>query len=171
MSVVVSIVIFITVFIVGAIVWTKLQHDSVGRRQRQRRQATGLQGQVAEWLYWDAAVTKPDLKRFQKDAEEKAPTTPSDRALHAAVLRESLEANVSLAEAYERLKKRANKPLSRALLNGQLRRAIRIHWSSRYKGPESLFLPWYFLVASIRYGRRHMYLDTIAAALKELSKA
>lgn len=166
MSLVVGILFILGALVLGALLWTSLVHDRVGRRERRRGEATGLQTQVAEWLRYDAAVAKPSLERLGAHTPE-APVNPADRALHAVVLREAVERNLALPKAHERLKERARSPLARAFLAGRMGRAVRIHWRSRYTGPPALFWPWFYAVATVRYGRRHMFLDTLSATLRE----
>jgi len=153
--------------ITGAIVWAKLAHDDVGRQLRQRRTQVGLQGRQTEWLYAEATLDRPDPDQLASNAAGLL-ARPGLRALQAVVRREAIQTNVAVQLAHQRLLQRTRSPLARAFLEGKMRRAIRIHWRSRYKGPTNLFLAWFYLVAVIRYGRRHLYLDTLAAALKEL---
>ena len=164
------VIVFVLIFgsVFGAVLlWTKLRPDPVGYRTRLRRNRSGLQGQLDEWLYWQAPLTKPPMRRVV-DAEPQPGESPWLRALQTLVRREMLEADVEPAEAFGRLQARAKTPLSRAFLQGKVSRAIRLHWSTRYDGPDVLYPLWFYGVALIRYGRRHLYLDTLSAALKEL---
>lgn len=171
MSLVIAIPLLIGVLVLGTILWPKIRHDGVGRRTRVRREPSGLQGQVAEWLYWDAAVRRPDVRRYS-EPEQRAepPKEPADRALHAVVLREALERRLPMDIAYQRVKQRAKSSAARSFLNGQMGRAVRSDWQRRYRGPGALFVPWFYLVATVRYGRRHLFLETLSHVLKELNE-
>ncbi len=172
MSLIVAIPLLIGVLVLGTILWPKVTHDGVGRRTRVRRQPSGLQGQVAEWLYCDAAVRRPDVRRYaDADGRAEPPKEPADRALHAVVLREALESSLPMDVAYQRVKQRATSPAARAFLNGRVGRAIRLDWERRYHGPDALFMPWFYLVATVRYGRRHLFLETLTDLMKELNPA
>jgi hypothetical protein len=169
MSLAIAIPLLMIVLVVGTILWPKVRPDNVGRKNRVRRQRTGLQGQVGEWLYWDAPVAKPDLARYAEGASADNPENPADRALHALVVRLALEQRLGMADAYQRLKSRGTDPVVRAFLNGKTGQAVRIHWQRRYRGPEALFYPWFYAIATVRYGRRHLFLETMSALLKEMS--
>lgn len=172
MSLIVAIPLLIGVLVLGTILWPRVVHDGVGRRTRVRREPSGLQGQVAEWLYWDAAVRRPDVRRYaDPETPAEPPKEPADRALHAVVLREALEHRLPMDVAYQRVKQRATSPAARAFLNGRVGRAIRLDWQRRYRGPDALFLPWFYAVATVRYGRRHLFLETLSHLLKELTPA
>jgi hypothetical protein len=153
--------------LVGAFVWAKLVPDDVGRRLRRPRTVVGLQGRQTEWLYSEAALDRPDPDQLGSNAAGLL-ARPGLRALQAVVRREAIQRNLTVQLAHQRLVQQTKSELGRAFLEGRMSRAIRIHWRSRYNGPPSLFLAWFYLVAVIRYGRRHLYLDTLAAALKEL---
>jgi hypothetical protein len=163
----VTILLLIGGVIGGAFVWIKLQPDDVGRRLRRRKEVVGLQGRQTEWLYSEAALDRPDPKALSSDATGLL-VRPGLRGLQAVVRKEALETNTTLELAHGRLRSRAKDPMLKAFLDGEMNRAIRLHWRGKYRGPPSLFLAWFYLVAVIRYGRRHLYLDTLAAALKEL---
>lgn len=140
--------------------------DDVGRRLRRRKAVVGIQGRQTEWLYSEAALDKPDASLLAANATGLL-TRPGLRALQAVVRKEALETNVDLPKALARLKEESTSALAKAFLEGNMGRAIRIHWRSRYRGPSSLFPFWFYLVAYIRYGKRHLYLDTLAAILQE----
>lgn len=164
---VVAIVLIIVAGVMGAFVWSKLVPDDVGRRLRRPRAVVGLQGRQTEWLYAEAALDRPDPAQLHANAAGLL-ARPGLRALQAVVRREAIQTNTTVQLAHERLLKRSKGELATAFLEGRMGRAIRIHWRTRFRGPSSLFLAWFYLVAVIRYGRRHLYLDTLAAALKEL---
>jgi hypothetical protein len=163
----VAVTVLVGALLVGAFVWSKLTADDVGRRLRRPRAVVGLQGRQTEWLYAEAALDRPDPTQLSSNAAGLL-ARPGLRALQAVVRREALETNVTVQLAHQRLLQRTRSDLGRAFLEGRMSRAIRVHWRRRYAGPSALFLPWFYLVAVIRYGRRHLYLDALAAALKEL---
>lgn len=167
MSVLVSVLLILSVLVLGPWLWTKVAVDRVGRPIRTRRGTGGLQGRLMEWLYFDAPLQKPRIKQLDELRPE-ANLRPADRALQAAVRQEAIEHGLGLAEAHQRLQQRFRSPLASAFLSGKMERAIRTHWRTRYRGPPRLFWPWYYLVASIRYGRRRLFLETLTATLKEL---
>lgn len=162
-----GIILGVGALIVGVFVWNKLAVDDVGRRLRRKREVVGLQGRQTEWLYAEASLDRPDPTQLASDASGLL-TRPGLRSLQAVVRREALVSNLTVQLAHQRILARTKGPLGQAFLKGEMSRAIRIHWRSRYAGPPQLFLLWFYLVASIRYGRRHLYLDTLHAALKEL---
>jgi hypothetical protein len=151
------------------LLWKSLPADNVGRPPRVRRQETGFQGRLTEWLYWDAPLSAPRTKDLDAPATERLARV-GDRALFAALSRVQSERQVSLEEAHRLIKKHAKSPAARAFLDGRMRRATRLHWRSRYGGPPSLFVVWYYLIAVVRYGRRHLYLETLSAVLQELRR-
>jgi hypothetical protein len=154
----------------AVLLWQKLPTDGVGRPPRVRReQEGGIQGRAAHWLCWDAALDSPRQKDLHKPVQERAQQVGM-RSLAAAVVRFQHERQVSLEEAHALLQKEVSSPATRAFLAGKMRRAIRIHWRYRYMGPSFLFIPWFYLVAKIRYGYRHLYLETLAAVLQELRR-
>lgn len=156
--------------VAGALLWSGVRPDTVGRRTRVRRTVAGLQGKLTDWLYWDAPLKKPNTKDL-----DAAPTTaalsPADRALQAVVRREALELGLAPTAAYEHLKQRVQTPVARAFLEGEMGAAVRAHWRRRYRGRPGLFYLWFYLIALIRYGKRHLYLETLSAALQELKPA
>ena len=170
MSIVLAITMILAVLVAAVFLWTKISHDAVGRRQRTRRQPAGLHSQVSEWLYWDARVAKPMLDRYAAQPKAQGPPQdPADRALHAIVLKEALVNNITMDRAYVRIKQRTKSPKARAFMAGQMGRAVRLHWRSRFHGPDGLFVLWFYLVAGPRHGRRHLFLETISSVLKEMS--
>jgi hypothetical protein len=172
MSAVIAILILITVLVVGALIWTKMRQDKVGRISPRRKDPVGLQARVSEWLTWDAVVGRPDLGRYAEDAKDTGqPRDPVDRALYAVVLREALAHNLRPPDAYQRLRKRTKDPVGLALLRGKLGQATRTHWRRTYRGPDALYLPWYWFVAVPRHGRRQLVMETLSHALKEWRKS
>ena len=149
------------------LVWARVAHDKVGAKPRERKQLAGLQGRLSEWLYWDAPLDAPDLEALD-DRPLTATTPPAHRALVAVVRREALDGGIPMREAYDRIRARTKTPVARAFLRGEMGDAVRAHWTSRYRGPEGLFMLWFYLVAMPRYGRRRLALETLAQALKEL---
>lgn len=156
-------------FVFAILVWQSLPHDPVGRPARIRRRETGLHGRVSEWLYWDAPLRSPRTKNLETPAEQRLAQV-GDRALSAVVGRVQTERQIPPEEAREILLKETRSPTVRAFLEGRMGRAKRLHAHTRYTGPAFLFLPWYYLVACIRYGHRHLYLDTLAAVLQEMRR-
>jgi hypothetical protein len=151
----------------GLVAWSALRPDPVGKRVRQRASQGGLQGRLDEWLYWEAPLASIRIKD-PKILQQINTTNPWLRSIQSLVRRVSVEDNVDENEAFARLKKRAKTPIAQAYLRGELGRATRLHWRSRYRGRPSLFWPWYYGVALVRHGRRHMILETMSTALQEL---
>lgn len=161
-----AILILLIVAILGALIWTAIVQDEVGWRPKKRRVAAGLQGRTTDWLHQEALLTAPDPRRM-REGEISQLSGPTERGLNAVISREAFQRDIPLADAYDRLHGRVKAPLLLAFLDGKMRRAVRIHWRSRYRGPDVLFLPWYYAVAYPRYGRRHLFLETLSAVLKE----
>lgn len=167
MEFVFSILLIIGAIFVLAFAWFRLGHDAVGKKTRGRRTTAGLQGRVDEWLYWQAPVTRPSMKKIYS-AESMPDDPPWLRALQTLVRQEVAASQAAPETAYARLVARHRAPLPQAFLKGQVRRAILLHWRRQYGGPSSLYHAWLYLVAYPRYGRRHLYLDAMSAALKEM---
>jgi hypothetical protein len=167
MDFIISMLLIIGACFVLAFAWFKLSHDPVGKKQRARRTSAGLQGRVDEWLYWQAPVTKPPMKKIY-NAEPMPTDPPWLRALQTLIRQEAAGSNVAPEAAYAKLVARHRAPLPQAFLKGQVQRAIRTHWRRQYRGPDGLFFVWLYLVAYPRHGRRHLYLDSMSAALKEM---
>lgn len=167
MDFIVSMLLIIGSCFVLAFAWFKLSHDPVGKKLRGRRTSAGLQGRVDEWLYWQAPVTKPPMKKIY-NAEPMPTDPPWLRALQTLVRQEAAATNAAPEVAYGQLVARHRGPLAQAFLKGQVQRAIRTHWRRQYRGPDSMFFVWLYLVAYPRHGRRHLYLDSMSAALKEM---
>lgn len=166
MEIVLSILIGIVALFVLTFVWFKLGHDRVGKKERIRRTAAGLQGRLDEWLYWQAPLTKPPMKRLFTH-EPTATDPPWLRALQTIIRAEASQSQAEPEAAYNKLLARHPSPLATSFLRGQVSKAIKIHWRGRYRGPDGLFFLWLYLIAFPRYGRRHLYLDALSAALKE----
>ena len=170
MDPVVTLLLILGAVFTGAILWFRLAHDPVGYRERRRRLKAGLQGRLDEWLYWQAPLSGPPMKKLFTH-EPQPGDAPWFRALQVVIRAEALRTNVEPQAAYAKLQARYRSPLALAFLRGRVRTAIQTHWRSRYGGPDALFYPWFFLVAYPRYGRRHLYLDTLSAALEEFRTA
>lgn len=167
MSFVLGMLLSIGAGVFAIVLWQKLPADRVGFRTRERRRASGFQGQMTEWLYWDATLQPPrpdDIADTKRDRSSQI----ADRALLAVVHRHATEHRLSLTDAHKALLKETKHPAVRAFLDGKMRAAVRHHWYFRYQGPDFLFYPWFYLIAVVRYGKRHLYLETLSAVLKEL---
>jgi hypothetical protein len=170
MDIALSVVVGLVALGVIAFAWVKLSHDPVGKKKRQRRETSGLQGRVDDWLYYQAPTTRPAMKKLFN-----VESTPNDppwlRALQTVVRAEVATTSAAPEAAYGQLLARHRGPLVQAFLRGQPSKAIRLHLRRRYAGPDPLFFVWMYLLAYPRYGRRHLYLDALSAALKELRTA
>jgi hypothetical protein len=144
-----------------------LRPDPVGTRTRELRQPSGIHGRVDEWLYWRAEIGKPALAKVV-DVSPNPPDNPWLRALQAVVREEAHRSGAELPAAREALYAKHQTQLTRSFLRGRVRSAVRAHLRSRYRGPSVLFHLWLLFVAYPRYGRRYLYLDTIAHALQEM---
>lgn len=167
MSVVLPVLIIIAVLVGGIFLWKTLPEDRVGRTAPNRRFNLGFQGQLTEYLVWDAALQRP---RPDKLAPPRAGETGRvmDRALYALVHRHAVEKRLSPKEALLDLRKHTSSRLARAFLDGKMGQANRIYWRRRYRGPDGLFGLWYYFVAAVRHGRRQLTLETLAATLQEM---
>lgn len=169
MSFVLGIILSLGGLLFGIVLWKKLPSDVVGKKERMRRKETGFHGQLTEWIYWDAPLDPPRINAIGDQNVDRSARI-GDRALMALLHRLSAERQVSVEEAHGLLLMRARSPRDKAFLAGRMARAVRYHWYARFKGPDLLFYPWYYLVAMVRYGRRHLYLDTLSTVLQELRK-
>lgn len=169
MSVAVAIVVIMGSLTAGLFLWRALPPDAVGRPARIRRTSPGFQGQLTEWLYWDAELQRPRPDKLG-DAAAGLPGRVADRALFAVVHRHGVQSNLQPAKALADLRTKTKNPAARAFLDGKMSRAVRLHWRNQYGGPDGLYILWFYFIAVIRYGKRHLYLDTLSAVLKELRK-
>jgi hypothetical protein len=169
MSFVVGTLLSLVGLLFAILVWQSLPTDGVGRPPRHRRQETGFQGRLTEWLYWDAPLQAPRMKAMGATTQERLGHV-GDRALIAVLSRIAPERGVTVQDAHPLLLKEVRAGPARAFLEGRMGRAMRAYWRQRYLGPSFLFLPWYYLVAMVRYGRRHLYLETLASVLQELQR-
>lgn len=170
MSFAIGVIILVVSALVALLIWTSVGRDEVGWKPKQRRQLAGLQGRTTDWLYYEALLQAPDALRIQKEGVT-AISAPSDRALNAVVAREAFARRIEGSQALARMRESHQHPLARAFLQGKMGAAMRVHWRGRYDGPDGLFVLWYYLIALPRYGRRHLFLDTLAAVLQEFRKA
>lgn len=157
---------FVAIFL-GIILWSRLRPDPVGKRTRQIKYQSGIHGRVDEWLYWRAEIGKPSLAKVV-DVSPNPPDNPWLRALQAVVRQEAHRSGVELKSARDALLARHQSALTKSFLRGRVHSSIRAHARSRYRGPGPLFSLWLYFVAYPRYGRRYLYLDTIAHALQEM---
>lgn len=132
--------------------------------------AGGLQGRAANWLASAAPILAPEP---DPDGEGLAwpasgERSPADRVLNALVHVTMSQAGVDRRAALERLGRRARTPAARSFLTGHMRRAVRQHLRTRYRGPPALFPAWYYAVAMVRHGPRHLHLETLHAIHAEL---
>lgn len=169
MSFVIGILMTLGALLFSIVLWKRLPVDAIGRRARIRRKETGFHGQLTEWIYWDAPLDPPAVDEIG-DASRDRSGRIGDRALLAVLHRHAAEKQVSLEEAHRLLLEKDHTARVRAFLRGKMRRAIRSHWRTRYRGPHFLFYPWFYLVAAVRYGRRHLYLESLSGILQELEK-
>ncbi len=169
MSYFIGIILGLAGLLVAILVWNSLPTDGIGRARRLRREEAGLQGRLTEWLYWDATLQSPRVKNIDAPNQERL-NRVGDRALWSVLARLQTERQVSMDEARRLLRNEVHHGAARAFLDGNMRRAMRLHWWRRYTGPAFLFIAWYYLVAMVRYGRRHLYLETLSAVLQELRK-
>lgn len=157
----------IAAVVFGGFLWASLPRDPVGRADRARLKQVGLQGQLTEHLYWDALLEPPRPDRL------KPPTASgggrlADRVLWAVVSRYARTHRLGMDEAIVRLHTEVRSPAATAFLKGKMRRAVRMHWRRRFTGPSFMFVPWYYLVITVRHGRRHLWLDAMSSILKEI---
>lgn len=158
---------FFAALLFGVILWGRLRPDPVGKRTRQIKYQSGIHGRVDEWLYWRAEIGRPKLSKVI-DVSPNPPDNPWLRALQAVVRQEAHRTNAELKDARDALLARNHTALTRAFLRGRVHTALRAHARSRYRGPSALFDLWLYAIAYPRYGRRYLYLDTIAHALQEM---
>jgi hypothetical protein len=158
---------FFAALFLGVILWTRLRPDPVGRRTRQVKYQSGIHGRVDEWLYWRAEIGRPQLAKVI-DVSPNPPDNPWLRALQAVVRQESHRSGTELKLARDALLAKSHSALTRSFLRGRVHGAVRAHARSRYRGPSALFDLWLYFVAYPRYGKRYLYLDTIAHALQEM---
>ncbi len=148
-------------------VWKKVAVDEVGEVRYKPIQA-GVQGKVAYWLEENAPLRAPRPPTKKKRRGKPDPESPAGRALAAMIRAEMVDHQVPPEAAHQRLLARAPGPVSRAFLDGRMRRAVVLHALTRYSGPGPLFWPWLAFIASLRYGRRRLYLDTVTHAVREM---
>ena len=158
---------FFTALFLGILLWTRLRPDPVGRRTRQIKYQSGIHGRVDEWLYWRAEIGKPALSKVV-DVSPNPPDNPWLRALQAVVREEAHRTGLDLKDAREALLAKHQTALTKAFLRGRVHAAMRAHGRSLFRGPGAFFHLWLFFVAYPRYGRRYLFLDTIAHALQEM---
>lgn len=150
-----------------AAVWKKIAVDEVGE-VRYKPIQSGVQGKVAYWLQENAPLRAPRPPARRRKKGRPDPESPAGRALAALIRQEMVEHQVAPEPAHERLLTRAPGPVSRAFLDGRMRRAVVLYALTRYSGPAPLFWPWLAFIASVRYGRRRLYLDTVTHAVREM---
>ncbi len=150
-----------------SIVWKKVAVDEVGE-VRYKPIQTGVQGKVAYWLAENAPLRAPRPPTKKKRKGKPDPESPAGRALAAMIRQEMVEQQLAAEAAHEHLLERAPGPVARAFLDGRMRRATVLYALTRYTGPGWLFWPWLGLIASVRYGRRRLYLDTVTHAVREM---
>lgn len=150
-----------------AFVWRKVAIDEVGD-VRIDRIGIGVQGRVAQWLNDSAPLRAPRPPTRTRRKGRPDPESPAGRALAALIREEMVMHRLAPEGAHERLVQRAPGPVSRAFLEGRMRRAVFLHAITRFTGPPWLFWPWFSLIALVRYGRRRLYLDTVTAVVREM---
>ena len=163
--------VLVLMFIVGiflaVLLWFRLRPDPVGKRTRQIKYQSGIHGRVDEWLYWRAEIGRPPMGKVI-DVSPNPPDNPWLRALQAVVREEAHRTGAELQTARQALLERHQTGLTKAFLRGRVHSAIRAHARSRFRGPGPLFDLWLYFVAYPRYGKRYLFLDTIAHALQEM---
>jgi hypothetical protein len=157
---------FVGLFL-AVVVWFKLRPDPVGKLTRVAKEQSGIHGRVDEWLYWRAEIGKPALAKVV-DPSPDPPDNPWLRALQAVVREEAHRSGLELQAARDVIVARQRTALTRAFMRGKIRAAVAAHARSLYRGPGPLFYPWFYFVAYPRFGRRYLFLDTIAHALREI---
>lgn len=167
MSVLVAGLTLFTAFILVAIAFKKVAADEVGVVEKETV-GFGVQGRVAKWLSDAAPLRAPRPPTKPKKKGRPDPESPAGRALAALIREEMVIHRLAPEAAHDRLVKRAPGPVSRAFVEGRMKRATTLHAITRYTGPQGLFWPWYAFIASVRYGRRRLYLDTVTAAVREM---
>lgn len=165
MSYFLGIVLGLSGLVMLLVLWGKLPRDEIGRTDRRRRYQHGVQGRLSEFLYWDALLEG----RHSDDSAVAGPyTRTGDRALSMVVSRYQTENRLEREDARSGLQREVQSRAAKAFLAGDMDQAIIAHWRARYRGPRPLFRLWFHLVARIRYGHRHMYLDTLTFILQEI---
>lgn len=167
MSVVLAILLMLGTIVLLAVVWKKVAIDEVGD-VRIDHVGVGVQGRVARWLNDSAPLRAPRPPTKVRKKGRPDPESPAGRALAAMIREEMVTHRLPAEAAHSRLLQRANGPVSRAFLDGRMRRAVFLHTITRFTGPPWLFWPWFTFIALIRYGRRRLYLDTVTAVVREM---
>jgi hypothetical protein len=167
MSTALAVIMFIGAGVLIALVWKKVASDEVGDVIKDNT-GFGVQGRVADWLGDSAPLRapRPPQQRVRKGRPD--PESPAGRALAALIREEMVLHRMDPEAAHSRLAMRAPGPVSRAFLDGRMRRAVFLHAITRFTGPAFLFWPWFTFIALVRYGRRRLYLDTVTAVVREM---
>ncbi len=167
MSVALAIILILATITLIAFAWKKVATDEVGDVIIDRA-GFGVQGRVAKWLRDSAPMRAPRPPSDRPKKGRPDPESPAGRALAALIRQEMVIHRLDPEAAHARLQERAPGPVSRAFLDGRMRRAVFLHTITSFRGPQVFFWPWFLFIALVRYGRRRLYLDTVTAVVREM---